>query len=248
MKRLVDVVASAFALILLSPLFALVAAIVWSLDGHSPFYAGNRTGRGGRPFRTLKFRSMVADADRTMVDSTARNDTRITPIGRLLRRTKVDELPQLWNVLVGEMSLVGPRPNVERETRTYTAAERELLRIRPGVTDFASIVFSDEGDLLAGSRHPDLAYNQLIRPWKSRLGLLYAESPRSVILDFKLLLLTMLNSVDRDRALRGVARLVGDFGGDEQLQAVARREGALQAAPPPGATAIVHSRETTSPA
>jgi lipopolysaccharide/colanic/teichoic acid biosynthesis glycosyltransferase len=243
-KRVADVIVSAIALILLSPLLALVAVVIWSRDGHSPFYVATRVGLGGRPFRMVKFRSMVSHADRSGVDSTARDDTRITPTGRVLRALKLDELPQLWNVLCGDMSLVGPRPNVERETQSYTAAEIDLLRIRPGITDLASIVFSDEADILAGNSDPDLAYNQLIRPWKSRFGLLYAWSPHSALLDFQLLFLTAVNSLDRDRALRHVARIVGGLGGDTELQQVARRHCALRAAPPPGANAIVKSRET----
>ena len=148
-----------------------VMLIVWLQDSHSPFYISPRVGQGGRMFRMVKLRSMAANADESEVDSTSANDSRITPVGHFIRRYKLDELTQLWNVLIGNMSLVGPRPNVERETRLYTAEERRLLTVRPGITDYASIVFSDEGAILKDEPDPDLSYNQLIRPWKSRLSL-----------------------------------------------------------------------------
>ena len=123
----------------------------------------------------LKFRTMIPDAWKSGVNSTAAGDRRITRVGALLRKAKLDELPQLWNVLKGDMSLVGPRPQVRAETDLYTSEERRMHSIRPGVTDLASIVFADEGEILAGSADPDLLYNQIIRPWKSRLALLYVD-------------------------------------------------------------------------
>lgn len=242
MKRLFDIVAAAAGLIVLSPILLIAAAAIWLQDFHSPFYVASRTGLGERPFRMVKFRSMVVRADKTGVDSTAANDPRITLVGRIIRKTKLDEFPQLWNVLKGEMSLVGPRPNVQRETVLYTAAEKKLLSVRPGITDMASIVFSDEGEILRGSADPDLRYNQIIRPWKSRMGLLYVTHA-GVLLDVSLIWLTLVSALDRPKALRTVSRMVARLGGDADLVRIAAREGDLPAAPPPGAREVVQNRE-----
>lgn len=242
MKRLLDLSVALLGLVLLSPILVPVAVLIWLQDYHSPFYIASRTGRGERPFRMVKFRSMVIRADRSGVDSTAGDDPRITALGRFIRRYKLDEVPQLWNVLRGEMSLVGPRPNVERETVLYTRDEKRLLSVRPGITDLASIVFADEGDILRGSADPDLRYNQVIRPWKSRLGLLYVERMGPIGLDLRIVYLTILSAAARERALQGVAGVVGRLGGTEQLVRVAARTAPLDAAPPPGAREVVESR------
>lgn len=192
-------------------------------------------------FRMVKLRSMVINADRTGVDSTAGGDPRITRVGHFIRNYKLDELTQLWNVLLGDMSLVGPRPNVKRETDLYTAEEKRLLSVKPGITDIASIVFADEGDILKGQVDPDLAYNQLIRPWKSRLGLFYVGN-RSLTLDLCLIWLTALTLISRERALTSLVRLLARLGASEALVRVAGRKDALTPFPPPGATEIVRSR------
>ena len=241
MKRLLDIVASFFGLVVLSPFLLLGAVLVWLQDFHSPFYIPERVGRGGKKFRMVKLRSMVRRADASGVSSTAGDDPRITWVGRFIRKFKLDEFPQLWNVLKGDMSLVGPRPNIEAETRLYTEVERGLLDVRPGITDMASIVFADESDILQGSDDPDLAYNQLIRPWKSRLGLLYVEHA-SCWLNVRLILITLLAIVSRSCALYRVGRLVGSLWADEALCAVARREADLEPHPPPGSDAIVTDR------
>jgi lipopolysaccharide/colanic/teichoic acid biosynthesis glycosyltransferase len=241
-KRLFDAVVSLFGLLVASPLLFVAALAIWLQDFHSPLYLGLRTGRKGRPFRMVKFRSMIVRADRTGVDSTAGDDTRITAVGKLVRRFKLDELPQLWNVLLGQMSLVGPRPNVPRETDLYTAEERRLLDVAPGVTDIASIVFADESEILRGSDDPDLRYHQLIRPWKSRLALLGVAAPPSLTHDLEVIWLTALSAVSRPAALRGCASLVRRLGGDEGLARVAQRTATLVAAPPPGASQVVQSR------
>ena len=239
-KRSLDVLLSAIGLLVFSPVLVPVMFLVWAYDGHSPFYIAERVGRGGRPFRMVKLRSMVVN--NSTVDSTAANDPRITPIGRFIRRYKLDELSQLWNVLKGDMSLVGPRPNVKRETDLYTAEERRLLTVRPGITDLASIVFSDEGDILAGKDDPDIAYNQLIRPWKSRLGLFYVDH-QSLALDIQIIVLTAVAIVHRPTALAGVARILDRLGAPDELQEVARRVRPLVPHPPPGSDQIVTSRE-----
>src|SRR5205814_10453222 len=158
---------------------------------------------------------------------TAQGDPRITRVGRVLRRFKLDECPQLWNVLRGDMSMVGPRPQVERDVRLYTAVERQLLDVPPGITDFASIVFADEGEILEGSPDPDLRYNQVIRPWKSRLGLLYVRNAGKVGLDLRLIGLTVRSALDRRGALQKASGLVLKLGGDQQLARIASRTGDL---------------------
>ena len=243
MKRTFDTCAALVGFLVLSPIALVVSIAIWLQDFHSPFYIANRVGLDGRPFRLIKFRSMVIRADRTGVDSTAGDDPRITAIGKFIRRTKLDELPQLLNVIVGEMSLVGPRPNVDRETVLYTMEEKRLLSVRPGITDLASIVFSDEGEILRGSDDPDLRYNQIIRPWKSRLALLYVDGPKRVEMDLLIIWLTVRSAINREAALDGVSRIVRRLGGDEELARVAKRGDALRPAPPPGAVAIVQSRE-----
>jgi lipopolysaccharide/colanic/teichoic acid biosynthesis glycosyltransferase len=242
MKRAFDLTAAAAGLVLLSPILVVAGVLVWLQDFHSPLYIAPRTGRDERPFRMVKLRSMVRRADRLGVDSTAGDDPRITRIGQFIRRYKLDEVPQLWNVLKGDMSLVGPRPNVARETALYTPEEKRLLGVRPGITDLASIVFSDEGEVLQGAVDPDLTYNQLIRPWKSRLGLLYVDRMGPVGLDLRIIGLTIASAARRERALQSVARLIRELGGEEELVRVATRTAPLRPAPPPGASEIVCSR------
>lgn len=241
MKRAFDFTAALFGLLILSPLLLLLCVLVWLQDRHSPFYIPQRVGRGERPYRMIKLRSMVIRADANKVDSTANNDPRITVVGRIIRRCKFDEIPQLWNVLVGDMSLVGPRPNVMRETDLYTTEEKRLLSVRPGITDISSIVFSDEGSILEGKPDPDLTYNQIIRPYKSRLGLLYIAHA-GVLLDIRLIFLTLLSAVNRRASLNHVSAIVADLGASPELVAVAARNTPLQPAPPPGSASIVTSR------
>jgi len=186
----------------------------------------------------LKLRTMVPDAWKSGVSSTACGDRRITRVGRILRRAKLDELPQLWNVLTGDMSLTGPRPQVEPDAALYTSEERRLLEVRPGITDLASIVFADEGEILAGSADPDLRYNQCIRPWKSRLGLLNIKR-QSFAADLQILRLTFLAAVSRPLALAGVARLLESWNADPLLGRMASRGEPLLAWPPPGDDRIV---------
>ncbi len=240
-KRLFDIVVSAVGLIITSPILVPVMIAIWLQDFHSPFYKGVRIGKDGKPFRMVKLRSMVWNADKVGIDSTSARDPRITPVGHFIRRYKLDELPQLWNVLKGEMSLVGPRPQVPRDVALYTEEEKRLLTVRPGITDMASIVFSDEGEILKDSQDPDLDYNRLIRPWKSRLGLLYIDH-QSFMLDLRLIFLTALAILSRERALEGIQRILDELGADEKLKRVAQRKEKLEPYPPPGASEIVQSR------
>jgi len=241
LKRIFDILASSLGLLTTSPILLIFMVLVWRQDGHSPFYVAPRVGRGERLFPMIKLRSMIKNADKTGVDSTSASDGRITRIGHLIRKFKLDELTQLMNVLVGHMSLVGPRPNVFRETELYTVEEKQLLTIRPGITDFASIVFSDEADILTDKADPDLAYNQIIRPGKSRLGLFYVEN-RNFLMDLQLILLTILTIVSRERALRATSSLLKRSGADENLVKLALRDGPLLPDAPPGAKEIVQNR------
>ncbi len=229
LKRGLDMVAAALGLSLLSPLLCVVLFLIWGQDGHSPFYIANRAGIGGKPFSMVKIRSMIVRADQTGVESTSATDNRITPIGHFVRRWKLDELSQLWNVLIGDMSLVGPRPNTMREVESYTVAERRLLSVRPGITDISSIVFSDEGDILKDAVDPDKTYAEIIRPWKSRLGLAYVDNA-NVVLDLRLVLLTIIAILRKDTALQGVASILAKLNVDQSVRETARRSAPLKAA------------------
>jgi len=233
MKRFFDIVFSLAGLIIMSPVLLIFMFFVWIQDFRSPFYIAPRVGRYGKTFGMVKLRSMTADADKSGVNSTAAGDMRITRVGHLIRRYKLDEFSQLWNVLMGQMSLVGPRPQVQRDVDLYTKKERHLLDARPGITDLSSIVFSDEGDILEGSEDPDLRYNQVIRPWKSRLGLLYIQK-RTFLLDIYIILLTVIAIVSKPIALRVVQGILQKWDTDAKLIKVARRDEPLCPYPPPG--------------
>ena len=189
-KRLIDLCGSLIGLVLLSPILLILAVLV-RFDSPGPvFYRGVRVGRFGKPFRMFKFRTMVANADQIGGPSSASDDVRITRLGRFLRQYKLDEFPQLINVLRGEMSLVGPRPEVTEEVLLYTPEEKRLLDVRPGVTDWASIQFRNEGEILRGSADPHQAYREKIRPQKIQLGLEYVQR-QSLSVDCRILLQTL---------------------------------------------------------
>lgn len=246
MKRAFDIVAAAGALVLLGPLLFLVALLTWLQDFRSPFYPGQRIGRGGREFRMAKFRTMIVDADAAGVLSTAKDDLRITPFGHFVRRWKVDELPQLWNILRGDMSFVGPRPNVPKEVALYSDAERRMLSVRPGLTDYASIVFSDLSTILEGSRDPNGDYNRLVRPWKSRLGLHYVAT-RSLAADLGLIALTAVCLISRQAGLAGVQWLLRRTRAPVELLSIAKRADPLVPTMPPGVTPETWARHLTYP-
>ena len=175
-KRLFDFSLATLGLVILSPVLAVTAiAIKWGSRG-PVLYKGGRVGREGRAFKILKFRTMVANAEALGGSSTPEDDPRVTAVGRVLRRTKLDELPQLWNVLVGDMSIVGPRPQVQWAVDRYTPEERLVLSVRPGITDNASLRFANEGEILKGSTDPDRDYMEKIHPEKMRLSLEYVRS------------------------------------------------------------------------
>jgi lipopolysaccharide/colanic/teichoic acid biosynthesis glycosyltransferase len=187
-KRAADVALALFGLALLAPLMLSIAAVVRASSPGPIFYRGVRSGREGRPFRIFKFRSMVVGAEQG-AGTTSRADARVTAVGRFLRKYKLDELPQLLNVLLGDMSFVGPRPELPRYTERYLGEETLILSIRPGITDFASLRFSNLNDLVP-DEDPDGAFEANILPEKNALRLRYVRE-RSLMLDAKLICLTL---------------------------------------------------------
>jgi lipopolysaccharide/colanic/teichoic acid biosynthesis glycosyltransferase len=175
MKRSFDLTFSAAGLLLLSPVLAVLALWVKLSDGGPIFYRQSRVGQGGQLFQILKFRSMVVNADKLGLSVTRDGDPRITRVGRFLRKTKLDELPQLWNVLVGDMSFVGPRPEVPRYVDRYTEEQRRVLELKPGITDPAALEFRNEEELLKTAEDTEAFYVSYCVPRKIALSLAYAE-------------------------------------------------------------------------
>lgn len=241
MKRLFDFFLSFFGLIILSPILFIFFILIFLQDFNYPFYIASRVGKNGVPFNMVKFRSMIIDASASGVDSTASDDKRITRIGRIVRKFKIDEIPQLFNVVIGEMSFVGPRPNVESETRMYSKVEQRILSVKPGITDFSSIVFSDEGDILEGSDDPDLKYNQIIRPWKSRLALLYIDK-RTLMIDIKIIIWTVLGVFSKKYVLKNITNFLKSINSDNLLIEVCKRVEEPMAYHPPGFNKIISKR------
>ena len=189
-KRAMDIVLSAAALCVLWPVLLLIALAIVVDDPGPVFYRQVRVGRGGKPFRIFKFRTMVVDADKKGLSITVGRDSRITRVGAFLRRTKLDELAQLLNVLCGQMSFVGPRPEVPRYVELYTPYQRQVLLVRPGITDYASIAYRNENDLLAGADDPERMYIETIMPDKIELNMKYLREI-SPLTDVRLMLRTV---------------------------------------------------------
>ncbi len=184
-KRIFDCASAAVGFIVLSPVFIAVSAAVAiaSLASAEPgpvFFSQRRVGKNGRPFSLIKFRTMAPapspGGGRGEASITVAGDARITPLGALLRRWKIDELPQLWNVWKGDLSLVGPRPELDAFVADYTAEQRCVLRVRPGITDLASIAYRDEAELLAEHENPQEWYRRVVLPHKLALSLDYIEN------------------------------------------------------------------------
>lgn len=241
MKRFFDIVFSSILLILFSFPLLFMSFLIWVQDFKSPLYLAPRVSKGGGTFTMVKLRSMISNADTSGVDSTKSDDMRITKVGSIVRKFKLDELSQLINVLNGTMSFVGPRPQVQRDVDLYTNKEKIILSARPGITDFSSIVFSDEGDILEGSEDPDLSYNQLIRPWKSRLAIFYINN-QSILLDIKLILLTINNFISRESTLNALSNILFKLKAEDCLVSIVKRKEELIPTPPPGASSVVSSR------
>lgn len=197
MKRVFDLLLSFVGIVVLSPMIVLLSLLV-KLTSHGPvLYRGVRAGREGHPFRMMKFRTMVVDAEKLGGPSTSADDPRGTRIGAFMRRFKLDELPQLFNVLAGEMSLVGPRPEVLSEVEGYSTEQRRVLEVRPGITDWASIWNSDEGAVLAGAADPHAVYKERIQPTKLRLQLKY-RNEATLLTDLRIVFYTLRKVVDRE--------------------------------------------------
>ena len=186
LKRLMDIVISGCALAVIWPVLLIVALAIKIDDPGPVFYRQVRVGRGGKTFRIFKFRTMVVDADKKGLAITVGRDNRITRVGALLRKTKLDELAQLINVFTGEMSFVGPRPEVQKYVDLYTPYQRQVLLVRPGITDYASIAYRNENDMLAGAEDPERMYIDVIMPDKIELNMKYL-SEISPIADIRLI-------------------------------------------------------------
>jgi len=190
LKRLFDILFSSLGLIVMFPIL-IFSAIATKLDSQGPaLYRGKRIGRYGKPFLIYKFRTMVINAEELGGPSTANDDPRLTRVGKWIRKHKLDELPQLINVLMGQMSFIGPRPQVPEDVALYTKEEKNILSVRPGMTDWASIKYHNEGEILRGSPDPDQAYIEKIRPGKIKLELEYVRN-YSFWVDLKILLKTI---------------------------------------------------------
>lgn len=191
LKRSLDIALTLAGLVLLAPVLIFLAIAVRLSSSGPAFYRGVRVGVNGKLFRIVKLRSMVVNADALGASCTSASDPRITPTGRWLRKYKLDELPQLFNVLKGDMSLVGPRPEVERYAALFNEEEKQILSVRPGITDWATLSNSDEEAILAGRSNPEQTYLQEIRPQKVRLQLKYVRE-RNLCVDFRILFATVI--------------------------------------------------------
>jgi lipopolysaccharide/colanic/teichoic acid biosynthesis glycosyltransferase len=202
MKRGLDILVASIGLLLLAPLMGLIALAVKLDSPGGVFFAHRRVGRYGRPFKVLKFRTMVRDAPKRGGAITAGHDPRITRVGRILRKTKLDELPQLWNVLKGEMSLVGPRPEVEQYVALWEPTLREkVLSVRPGITGLTQIRYRHEEMLLAQQPDPETYYREVLLPLKLQSDAEYVDR-RTLLYDLSLILRTVLALFERPSAER----------------------------------------------
>lgn len=194
LKRLFDVLFSVVGLLLVAPLFIVLGLLVKLTSNGPVFYTQKRIGINGKEFNLLKFRTMFVGSDKKGLLTVGAKDARITPVGLFLRKYKLDELPQLINVLNGTMSFVGPRPEVEKYVKLYTPKQREILKVRPGITDFSSIYFRNESELLSLSADPEVFYIQRVMPQKIRLNNVYIRN-QSLRLDVLIILKTLLHII-----------------------------------------------------
>ena len=194
MIRFCDVFFSLLGLIVLSPIFVIIALCIVLDSRGGVFYRQVRVGRDGKDFRLFKFRSMASGADKTGLITVGAKDSRVTRVGYFLRKYKLDELPQLLNVVRGEMSLVGPRPEVRKYVDMYTVEQRKVLAVAPGITDYASIEYADENTILGQARDPDRAYVEQIMPDKIRYNMKYIDN-RCLKEYFKIIFLTLMKIV-----------------------------------------------------
>ncbi|EOR94017.1 Glycosyltransferase [Arcticibacter svalbardensis MN12-7] len=190
MKRAFDFIASSIGLIFLAPIFLIVIILIYIDSKGPPFFRQNRVGLDNRDFKLWKFRSMKIDSSAKGLLTIGNNDTRITKVGSYLRRYKIDELPQLLNVFLGNMSLVGPRPEVRKYVELYDDNQKRVLKLKPGITDMASIKYRDENEILATLEDPELAYITVIMPDKLKINLEFYKETQSVYGSLKVIFLT----------------------------------------------------------
>lgn len=196
MRSFVYFLVSLLALFFVFPIFLIISFSILSDSPGPIIYKGKRVGMNGNEFYIYKFRTLVANADRIGAASTSNNDARITSIGKILRKYKLDELPQLFNILFGNMSFVGPRPEVKKFTDMYSENEKRILSVKPGITDWASIKYHNEGEIIANTSIVDYdeAYEKLIRPGKIQLQLKYIDN-NNLWVDIKIILITLMKLI-----------------------------------------------------
>jgi len=225
-KVIVDKILSFIVLIIFLPFIMIFLLSIFLSDFSNPIYISDRVGKDFKKFKLFKIRSMINNASSTGVTSTSNNDNRITPLGKYIRKFKFDEILQLINVIIGDMSLVGPRPQIESEVKLYSDFEKGLLSVKPGITDFSSIIFSDEGEILKNSSNPNKDYNDLIRPWKSKYGIFYIKH-MSFKIDIILIFLTILSIFNRKLSLNLLSNILKKKGAEVNLIEIAKRERSL---------------------
>lgn len=194
MKRIFDITASFIGLIIVSPFFILIAIAIITESKGGIFYKQVRVGKNNSDFKLLKFRTMRPNSDKLGLLTVGGRDPRVTRVGYYLRKYKLDELPQLLNVFLGDMSLVGPRPEVRKYVDLYNQEQKKVLMVKPGITDYASILYSNENELLAKSENPETLYIEEIMPHKLKLNMEYINNP-GLITDFKIILKTVAKIV-----------------------------------------------------
>jgi lipopolysaccharide/colanic/teichoic acid biosynthesis glycosyltransferase len=196
LKRTFDLVVALFFIFILSP-FLILIAIAIKLDSKGTvFYLQERIGLNEKPFKIFKFRTMKPNSDKLGLLTIGQNDARITPVGRFLRNTKLDELPQLFNVVLGDMSIVGPRPEVKKYVELYNPEQKRVLRVQPGITDYASIEYANESELLQKHNNPEEAYIKVIMPHKLELNLFYINH-KSLKTDLSIIFATLYRLIKR---------------------------------------------------
>lgn len=196
-KRSFDIVVSFIGLVVISPLLLLIALLILLDDGFPVFYLQKRVGLHNKDFTIYKFRTMRAGADKKGLLTVGDKDPRVTRVGYYLRKYKLDELPQLFNVLLGDMSMVGPRPEVRKYVEMYSEEQKRVLNVKPGITDYASIAFISENEMLAQANNPEELYVKYVMPEKLRLNLAYIQR-RSFYEDLKILIMTLIKIGRRD--------------------------------------------------
>ena len=241
LNRIIDLLLASIVLLVFFPIILVLILLVYLQDKNNPFYISNRVGLNFKEFKIYKIRSMTVDADKNKVDTTTANDPRITKLGKFIRKYKFDEITQLFNVVLGDMSLIGPRPNVKREVDLYTFREKKLLSVKPGITDLSTIFFSNEGDILANSKNPNNDYNMLIRPWKSRLALINIIN-KSFWLDIKVLYITIIAIFNKTKSEKIYLKTFNNLiGVDNKIKDLIKNKN-FYPYPPPGSKKIFYER------